>query len=83
MGVFVSALVALSLLVAGCGGGGPQGDSPPVTGSFLREVPDEEAFVAIVAASPDEEVGQERDVRAYLCDGELASGLRAGLTLTN
>jgi hypothetical protein len=74
MGVLVSALVALSLLVAGCaGGGGPQGDSPPVTGNFVGEAPDEEAFVAIVAASPDEEEGQERDVRAYLCDGESVS----------
>jgi hypothetical protein len=36
----------------------------------VGEAPDEEAFVAIVAAGPEEEEGQERDVRAYLCDGE-------------
>src|SRR5215204_6066256 len=72
-------VVVLALwITAGCGGsGGEYGGSqqqeqkaaPPVTGSFVGEVPDEEAFVAIVAASPDDE-GQERDVRAYLCDGE-------------
>ena len=72
-------VVVLALwITAGCGGsGGEYGGSPqqeqkaapPVTGSFVGEAPDEEAFVAIVAASPEEE-GQERDVRAYLCDGE-------------
>jgi hypothetical protein len=75
MGVLVSALVALSLM-AGCGGGGAQQgvsqeqSAPPATGTFVGEASDEDAFVAIVAASPDEEEGQERDVRAYLCDGE-------------
>ena len=72
-------VVVLALwITAGCGGsGGEYGGSqqqeqkaaPPVTGSFVGEVPDEEAFVTIVAAGPEEE-GQERDVRAYLCDGE-------------
>jgi hypothetical protein len=72
-------LVLALWITAGCGGsGGEYGGSPqqeeqkaapPVTGSFVGEAPDEEAFVAIVAASPEEE-GQERDVRAYLCDGE-------------
>jgi hypothetical protein len=79
MGIFVSALVVLSL-VARCGGSGgeygggsqqqeEQKAAPPVAGSFVGEAPDAEAFVVIVAASPEEE-GQERDVRAYLCDGE-------------
>ena len=73
-------VVVLALwITAGCGGsGGEYGGSPqqeqkaapPVTGSFVGEAPDEEAFVAIVAAGPEEEEGQERDVRAYLCDGE-------------
>ena len=68
-------VVVLALwITAGCGGsGGEYGGSqqqeqkaaPPVTGSFVGEVPDEEAFVTIVAAGPEEE-GQERDVRAYL-----------------
>jgi hypothetical protein len=71
-------LVLALWITAGCGGsGGEYGGSPqqeqkaapPVTGSFVGEAPDEEAFVAIVAAGPEEE-GQERDVRAYLCDGE-------------
>jgi hypothetical protein len=73
-------LVLALWLIAGCGGSGgeygggsPQQEeqkaAPPVTGSFVGEAPDAEAFVAIVAASPEEE-GNERDVRAYLCDGE-------------
>src|SRR3990170_5064707 len=73
-------VLAIWLLAAGCGGSGgeygggsppqeEQKDAPPVTGSFVGEAPDEEAFVAIVAVSPEEE-GNERDVRAYLCDGE-------------
>jgi hypothetical protein len=71
-------LVLALWIIAGCGGsGGEYGGSPqqeqkaapPVTGSFVGEAPDEEAFVTIVAAGPEEE-GQERDVRAYLCDGE-------------
>lgn len=75
IGVFVSALVALSLVAAGCGGSGAQGGSqeesapPVITGSFVGQAPDADAFVALVADSPEEE-GQERDVRAYLCDGE-------------
>src|SRR5215211_5477189 len=72
-------VVVLALwITTGCGGsGGEYGGSqpqeqkaaPPVTGSFVGAVPDEEAFVAIVAAGPEEE-GQERDVRACLCDGD-------------
>jgi hypothetical protein len=76
-------VLAIWLLAAGCGGSGgeygggspqqeEQKDAPPVTGNFVGEAPDEEAFVALVAASPEEE-GQERDVRAYLCDGESIS----------
>jgi hypothetical protein len=79
-GIFVSALVALSL-VAGCGsGGGTQGGSqeekesanPPVAGSFVGEAPDADAFVALVADLPEGE-GDERQVRAYLCDGQTVS----------
>ncbi len=74
-------MLALWLLVAGCGGGGGGGSqqqeeqkaTPPVTGNFVGEAPEEDAFVALVAASPEEEEGQERDVRAYLCDGESIS----------
>jgi hypothetical protein len=85
-GLPLSALLALFfsmlVVVAGCaGGGGEYGGgvgsgeevAPPVTGNFVGEAPDEEAFVALVAASPEEEEGQERDVRAYLCDGESIS----------
>ena len=59
-------LLVLWLLVAGCGGGGGGGAQqeeegqkagPPVTGNFVGEAPDEDAFVALVAASPEEEEG--------------------------
>ena len=40
-----------------------------MAGSFVGEAQDEDAFVAIVAASPEEEGEDEREVRAYLCDG--------------
>ena len=76
-GIFVSALVAL-LLVAGCGGGDAQGGSQeeesasPVAGTFVGEAPDAAAFVALVADVPEEE-GDEREVKAYLCDGQTVS----------
>ena len=78
----IGCLLVLALwLVAGCGGGGGEDKgsgveegAPPVTGSFVGSAQDEDeatdAFVAIVAASPKERGQEERDVRAYLCDGE-------------
>ena len=78
----IGCLLVLALwLVAGCGGGegeeegsGVEQGVPPVTGSFVGSAQDEDettdAFVAIVAASPKERGQEERDVRAYLCDGE-------------
>jgi hypothetical protein len=78
-------------LMAGCGGsGGEYGGSPqqeqkaapPVTGSFVGEALDADAFVAIVAASPEEE-GQERDVRAYLCDGKRVTEWFTGMAEGN
>ncbi len=64
------------LLLAGCGGGeGAQKKSapPPVAGGFVGEVPEAATnpFVAIVADVPEGEGGgDEREVRAYLCDGD-------------
>jgi hypothetical protein len=79
----IGCLLVLALwLVAGCGGDGGEDkgsagveeSAPPVTGSFVGLAQDEDeatdAFVAIVAASPKERGQEERDVRAYLCDGE-------------
>jgi len=82
----VSALLALLVLVVvGCAGGGgeygggEQGGSkeegaPPVTGSFVGVAPDVapegEAFVALVASGTEEEGEAQRQVRAYLCDGQ-------------
>ena len=82
----VSALLALLLVVVGraggggeYGGGGEQGGSkeegaPPVTGSFVGVAPDAapegEAFVALVASGTEDEGEAQRQVRAYLCDGQ-------------
>ncbi len=79
-------LTLLVLAVVGCaggggeyGGGGEQGGSkeegaPPVTGSFVGVAPDvapeAEAFVALVASGAEEEGEAQRQVRAYLCDGQ-------------
>ncbi len=64
--------VVLALwLVVGCAGPQQQSTAPPVAGSFVGEVPEADALVAVVAASPQEAEGGEdqREVRAYLCDG--------------
>lgn len=63
--------VVLALwLVVGCAGLQQQ-SAPPVAGSFVGEVPEADALVAVVAAGPQEAEGgeDEREVRAYLCDG--------------
>ena len=83
----VSALLALLLVVVlGCqGGGGEYGGgerggskeegAPPVTGSFVGVAPDAapqaEAFVALVASGTEEEGEAQRQVRAYMCDGQF------------
>ncbi len=83
------------ILLVGCGGreGAQQGaqeeeQTPgPVVGSFVGEVSDFEGepeavpFVAVVAAGPEGE-GEERELRAYLCDGrdinEWFTGMATG-----
>lgn len=66
------------VLLVGCGGGegAQEAQTPaPVAGNFVGEVsdfagdPEAVPFVAVVAASPEGE-GEEREVRAYLCDGQ-------------
>ncbi len=80
--IFAALAVLGGLLIAGCGGAGQVGgqedaqkkeSAPPVAGSFVGEipgigedVPDNDAFVAVVATSAQESV---REVRAYLCSG--------------
>ena len=73
----LSALALWLLVIVGCGGGGgQQGGSkeegaPPVTGNFAGLAPDADAFVDLVASGTEEEEGQaQRQVRAYLCDGQ-------------
>ena len=64
----------------GVDGGGGQGQQRPpeetttpteegaITGQFVGEIPETDAFVALVARAPRE--GEDRgEVRAYLCDG--------------
>lgn len=75
----IASLLALGLLVAGCGSAQEQGSqeegsqkegSPPVAGSFVGKIPDlsGDTLVAVVAAEPQQ--GEEqREVRAYVCDG--------------
>ncbi len=65
-------------LVAGCGGGGgnqeeQQEQRAPVVGEFVGEVPDTDAFLALIAEAPQEEGEDSRNIRAYLCDGRQLS----------
>jgi hypothetical protein len=86
-----SVMLALGLLVGGCGGGqggaGGQKDEhsthkPVVVGEFVGEVPDTDAFVALVSEKP--KAGEEkREVRAYLCDGQMISEWFVGQARTN
>ncbi len=68
----------------GVDGGGGQGQQRPpeetttpteeeaITGQFVGEIPEADAFVALVAREPRE--GEDRgEVRAYLCDGKSIS----------
>ena len=75
-------VLTLWLLLTGCAGqqeeesGGSQQEeekgAPPVAGSFVGETPDASAFVALVADVPEGD-GDEREVKAYLCDGQTVS----------
>ena len=65
-------LLSAVLLLAGCAGQQEEKAPPPVAGSFVGEAPDADAFVALVADLPEGE-GDERQVRAYLCDGQTVS----------
>ena len=85
----VGCLLVLALwLVAGCGdGGGEDKGSLPVTGSFVGSAQGEDeatdAFVAIVAAGPEERGQEERNVKAYLCDGESVTEWFTSTTQSN
>ena len=76
-------------LVAGCAGPGPEEEekkeqkgAPPVAGSFVGEAPDAAAFIAVVADVPEAE-GDEREVKAYLCDGQTVSDWFVGSVVGN
>jgi len=65
-------------VVVGCGGveqeGSKEEGAPPVTGSFVGLAPDAapqgEAFIALVASGTEDEGEAQRQVMAYLCDGQ-------------
>ena len=75
------------LLLAGCAGPEQEKEeeakgAPPVAGSFVGEAPDAAAFVAVVADVPEAE-GDEREVKAYLCDGQTVSDWFVGSVVGN
>jgi hypothetical protein len=73
-------LMAAFLLFAAsaCGGGG--GEDGLVVGEFVGEIPSADAFVALVAGKPKD---GEREVRAYLCDGQKISEWFTGTASAN
>ncbi len=88
-------VLMLWLLVTGCAGQqeeeGGSGEAPeeeekkgapPVAGSFVGEAPDAGAFLAVVADVPEGE-GDEREVKAYLCDGQTVSDWFVGSVVGN
>jgi hypothetical protein len=78
-------LLALTLwLLVGCAGQQQQEEkgAPPVAGSFVGEAPDATAFVAVVADLPEGQ-GDERQVKAYLCDGQSVSDWFVGSVVGN
>jgi hypothetical protein len=83
-------VLTLWLLLTGCagqqeesgGGQQPEKGAPPVAGSFVGEVPDASAFLAVVADVPEAE-GDERQVKAYLCDGQTVSDWFVGSVVGN
>ncbi len=94
---WVTGSILFLLVVVGCGGasdqqeqqqsGGSQQEeeqkgASPIAGSFVGEVPDTSAFIAIVADVPEGE-GEEREVKAYLCDGQTVSDWFTGSVVGN
>jgi hypothetical protein len=93
-GLFLSTLFVLLVLV-GCGGSGDGGEASKekkteavesvaaAAGEFVGAIPGADTFLALVAEEPQEQGSQEeREVRAYLCDGrqlnEWFSGSASG-----
>jgi hypothetical protein len=68
----------LVFAVSACGGGG--GEDSLVVGEFAGEAPSADAFIALVAGKPKD---GEREVRAYLCDGQKISEWFTGTASAN
>lgn len=97
-GLFVTTL-SLFLLVIGCGGGGSgssgqeeeegqpssaQEEEGLVVGEFVGEVPNTDAFLALIAEGPDNaQDAEERNIWAFLCDGKQLSEWFVGTTNGN
>lgn len=77
-------------LLAGCsgGGGGEQAGAQeeesagPVTGEFVGDIPEADAFVSLVAED-GEQGSEEREIRAYLCDGRQLNEWFTGTVTAN
>jgi uncharacterized membrane protein YgcG len=86
--ISVGLLSVLALwLLAGCAGPGQQEKeekkgAPPIAGSFVGEAPNVGAFLAVVADVPEGE-GDQREVKAYLCDGQTVSDWFVGSVTGN
>ena len=91
----ILSVLTLWLVVIGCAGQqeeeGGSGEAteeeekkgaPPVAGSFVGEAPEAGAFLAVVADVPEGE-GDEREVKAYLCDGQTVSDWFVGSVVGN
>ncbi len=65
-------LLSALLLLVGCAGQQEEKGAAPIAGSFVGEAPDADSFIAIVADVPEGD-SNEREVKAYLCDGQTVS----------
>jgi hypothetical protein len=88
LGFCLSLLAVLAL--AGCGGDDDDGDNdndrakppPAAAGTFVGKLSDSDAFVAVVAAPPAKGE-KEREVTAFVCDGERLCTWYSGSTSGN
>ncbi len=78
-------------LLAGCsgGGGGEQAGAQeeevagPITGEFVGDISEADAFVSLVTEEFQEQGSEEREVRGYLCDGGQLNEWFSGTVTAN
>ena len=88
--IWALAPVLAMWLLAGCAGGsgGERADAQeesagPVTGEFVGDISEADAFVSLLAEEPQEQGSEEREVRAYLCDGRQLNEWFTGTVTAN